>query len=439
MANATLKPDARFDDPTAWDESGRTQPVFMAHEAWAYTDKDGKMIVKDGLLHFAAVSPGAAPPAGTKQAYKIDRGDLDNLKAALTRRTESGLPLPMFIGHRRPTAPETEQPPLVGYGVGAELMDHPVTRDPILSTKRFIRKGATEKYKVNEYPHASPEFDPVTGEITAIALLKNEPKLAMPMVVGYQKEGQLVAAHYSFGFDDFGPTTPPEVKDDKEKTDPTDPPDQDAIGDDPKQASDAKAAFELLMKVPTFAEMVNSFEASKAPPPAQPPEQMPAAPMDVPPGAQPAGGAPDLPPVQMKKDTAMSAQYQKQIADLQAENRKLHAERLLQDAKEKGVLFTYSKELATMTALPTNEARESHLQHMLTHYKQDEAKALIAAAPDVKTKSMLASEPEAKPELAGESLARSAAQYCKANKLDAANDDHWMQAIEAIKARRKAS
>jgi len=433
MTTATITPDARFDDPTAWDEANRPQPVFMAHEAWAYTDKDGKPLVQDGMLKFAAVRSGQTPPPGTKCAYKIDANDLEKIKSALIRRTESGLPLPIFIGHRKPMAAETEQPPLVGYGVGAELVDH--SGEKLLTTKRFIRKGAKEKYNVDEYPQASPDFDPVTGEITGIALLKNEPKLPMPMVIGYAKGEKIVVAQYQGGFD--GPTVAPEPEpEEDDKPDPTSPPDQDELGDDPKQSSEAKLAFELLMKVPTFAEMVRSFEASKAPPP--PTDPQPAAASG---GAPPVAPPDDLPPVQMKKDV-MSAQYQKtierhekQIADLQKENRKLHAERLLQEAKEKGVLFTYQKEFDRMVGMPTNAERDEHLQHMIACYKTDEARALSSDAPDVKTKTMLPSEKDAKPDIGGERLGALAAQYCKQNGLEVTNPDHWMQAVAAIKQR----
>lgn len=106
---------------------------------------------------------------------RVDRAKLlDIAKKGNDREKRTGDLAPIGLGHTKPLpAPETEQPPIVGYAC-----NYQVTADqdgkPILTTDWWIKKDQIQA--LDQYPRRSVELWKKRGDIDWIALLKRSPE-----------------------------------------------------------------------------------------------------------------------------------------------------------------------------------------------------------------------------------------------------------------------
>ena len=149
-ADATLATLDHFENPDLWEIRDGV-PIFDAHE-----ERD----------------------AGGVLLRKFDLADLEEIAGNCNRREiETGNAVPLMLGHTRSDAPETEQPPIVGYARRFRVGKFgPQQRMCILATFYYFKDKFEELELHRQFPHRSVElwirdkiFDP-------IALLKRTPK-----------------------------------------------------------------------------------------------------------------------------------------------------------------------------------------------------------------------------------------------------------------------
>lgn len=187
MNDPVLETLAKFNDLSQWEDVKYNVPIFVEHELWEVPHPFTK-----GETTKVAILPGQPKPSVGKMLYAINTEDLTKVAQRINKRlNESGNAVKLFIGHTSNQLPQTHQPPLVGYGVGASVgPSGPKGRLAVLLQRVLHTKGSAHR----DYPERSPEFDPLRGEITGLALLKTDPKLPMGLVTyastiaGYQAE-----------------------------------------------------------------------------------------------------------------------------------------------------------------------------------------------------------------------------------------------------------
>lgn len=180
----TLITIEKLNDPGAWEHVQYNVPVFVEHELWEvphpFRDKETVKI---------AVMPDQPRPKSGKKIYTIGKKELESTCAKINANLQdNGKAVKLFIGHTH-LGKQTDQPPLVGYGVEASVGPFgPRNRLAIILKRLNYLKWNDAK----DYPERSSEFNPMTGDLTSVALLKTEPKLPMGMVT-YQ--GQFAGVH----------------------------------------------------------------------------------------------------------------------------------------------------------------------------------------------------------------------------------------------------
>src|SRR5678815_4533854 len=197
--DATKELIARFSDPTQWDRIDEGVPIFTEHTAYAILTDDGKIkLDKGGRPILEIVMPGCAAPKNSKVFYTVDAERVkkvaDNINATLK---DFSTPIKNFIGHSDPSKPQTEQPPLVGYSVGATVAPWGPQGRATIFSKVFVEKDCKKSTK--GFVQRSPEFYPTKDTITGLALLKTDPRLPMGMVP-YGEEGPVF---YSKSFEAY--------------------------------------------------------------------------------------------------------------------------------------------------------------------------------------------------------------------------------------------
>lgn len=186
VADPTLASLKLLDDPSRWIVVKRV-PVFCAHRRKVKNKETGEekeIVVTDDDLHEIAANA---------RALERDSGGVPGL----------------WLGHRKPdpNAPETEQPPLVGFSrnwtVGKWGPRHKLG---VLVDLCYDRRHWHEAKK---YPYRSAEFYGNTNEVTGVALLKRDPQLDMGMILN-ARDGEPI-------FYAADPTEPPPKPDPKEE------------------------------------------------------------------------------------------------------------------------------------------------------------------------------------------------------------------------------
>ena len=164
----------KFQDSSQWEHVEYNVPVFVEHELWEVPHPmDDKSSVK------IAVMPDQPRPKKGKKLYTIGKDQLEKTCAKINANLqENGKAVKVFIGHTS-LGKQTEQPPLVGYGVEAKVGPFGPKNRLAIILKRIAYSDWTEGRK---YPERSSEFNPLTGDLTSVALLKTEPKLPLGMM-----------------------------------------------------------------------------------------------------------------------------------------------------------------------------------------------------------------------------------------------------------------
>ncbi len=174
--DATQKSLELFKDSSAWDFVECDIPSVTTHVA---RDKDGKV------------------------KYVVDVERLQRTADNINRMQKvDGTPVKFTIGHTADplTVPQQQQPAVVAYGWDgayvAPLETPEGTKHRLYLRKVYYRKGHFAEAK--EYPERSPEFYPGSEEITAVALLRTDPRLKMGVTIYSRADG---AVCYGRGFD----------------------------------------------------------------------------------------------------------------------------------------------------------------------------------------------------------------------------------------------
>jgi hypothetical protein len=156
--DATLESLKKFDDLSHWDGTDDNVPIFVEHVA--KNDK-GEIL------------------------YQIDEARLNAISDEINRLyAQDGCPIKMISGHTQdPTkVPQAQQPPLLGWGVGAHVGPWgPQGKKAVLVNRVFYNKGC--KALAAQLPERSPEFYPGSNRIKAVALLKTDPRLNMGVMI----------------------------------------------------------------------------------------------------------------------------------------------------------------------------------------------------------------------------------------------------------------
>lgn len=196
MSDATSRSLEKFSDPTAWDHVETDVPIFVAHDAYQLQKEGGGGAV-------VAVPVGHKPQAEAKFLYRVDDARLDVIRDEINRQyDEEGTPIRFQLGHTRLDRlhDQEAQPKSVGYGVRAKTITQAMpggkTRKAVAVDKVYFRKGHFAEAR--EYPERSPEFYGFRNGITAVALLRSDPKLKMGMTIYHASQG---AVHYAGGYE----------------------------------------------------------------------------------------------------------------------------------------------------------------------------------------------------------------------------------------------
>lgn len=159
----TLQTLDRFENADLWEVRDNV-PIFDAHEEH---DASGAIVRSFALA------------------------DLEEIASNCNRREiETGDAVPITIGHTQSGAPETEQPPIVGYARRFRVGKFgPQAKTAILATFYFFKDRFEESL---EYPRRSVELWMRDKIIDPIALLKRTPKRDLGLLTYEQQHQRLV-------------------------------------------------------------------------------------------------------------------------------------------------------------------------------------------------------------------------------------------------------
>lgn len=125
-------------------------------------------------------------PETGEELYRITEERLKDIAAVCNSRAAEGVHGKLQIGHTKKGAPQQDQPPLVGlYHNYRPAFFGPKKKPGLLADFYYFKKDFEEAKK---YPFRSAEFYPNTNEITAVALLMNDPELDMGMLL-FERKG----------------------------------------------------------------------------------------------------------------------------------------------------------------------------------------------------------------------------------------------------------
>ncbi len=212
MADATATSLAAFLDPEKWDIIDHDVPIFTEHAAYMRKGKDGSVQWKTQPI-------GARHPGDDWElAYEVDEDVLKKIAANINKSLdESSCVIKLFEGHTQPAGkvPQSQQPKLIGYGVGAKFGRFGNAKKPaVMLRDQYIRKGCGEIAK--ELPERSAEYNFGTKEIRSVAMIKTDPRLNMGMTIYHDLPNQVVC--YGVGVDQMpDPTTMPPSAEEKKK------------------------------------------------------------------------------------------------------------------------------------------------------------------------------------------------------------------------------
>lgn len=194
-----------FDDPTRWGDIKENVPIFRAHKWWERRTANG--------VEEKTTLPGEPDLRGEEGwilKYEVTDADLPIIRDRINHLLEhDAKPIKLMVGHRRVGAPQEMQPEIAGLGRGATLGTFGAHGIPAVMTKAYYKKGYENA--ASDYPERSSEYRHAMKDITAVALLKTEPRLPMGMT-GYMSVDDV--SLYGVGFMADEVTKPEEKKDD---------------------------------------------------------------------------------------------------------------------------------------------------------------------------------------------------------------------------------
>lgn len=156
-----------------WGKIIEDVPIFVAHR-WFERDTQYGKEAKTVL----AGDEEPDPKEGWKFVYEVTERDLEAIKEEAAKQFEQhNTPMKLIVGHTRPGAPQEQQPQLVGFAAHPKMGEFGKNRVKCLQATHFYRKGYEEC--AAEYPQRSPEYKRSANRISAIALLKTDPRLPL--------------------------------------------------------------------------------------------------------------------------------------------------------------------------------------------------------------------------------------------------------------------
>lgn len=156
LADPTLDFIDSLDDPSQWIIKRRV-PIMVPHTRYVKDKKTGEQKFK----------------------YRVTASDLPEIAAEMQQLQASGNPGRVTPGHINdaPDFPESEQPPVIGYQLNAEVGTWGPQKRLGVLVDIYIRKDLAS-YAVGR-PFRSPEYYPTTKQIRGLALLARDPALDM--------------------------------------------------------------------------------------------------------------------------------------------------------------------------------------------------------------------------------------------------------------------
>lgn len=167
----------RIKDPSLWAKVVRRVPIFATHEMWE--------LPNGAHVAYAVDEPNKVG----RFLYRVDEKVLRETLERMEREIEETGNLPiMTIGHRGAPSvtPQEKQPPVVGVFANPEMGRWGPKKKIGILADAFYEDGPYYA-KAGKMPHRSPEFYPKSRELTSVALLNTDPKLALGLVTAYAR------------------------------------------------------------------------------------------------------------------------------------------------------------------------------------------------------------------------------------------------------------
>lgn len=274
----SLTPLSKFADPSQWDHVDYDVPIFIAHDLYELN----KVKNAKGEKVKVAVVPGDDVPEDATFLYSIGPKDLEKIQKKISAAYQrTGNAIKVFIGHSDLTKPQKDNPDIVGYGAGAKMGTFgPENIPAILAERLCYVKGQYEEAK--KYPERSPEFKPLTANITGLALLKTDPKLPMGMMTYGDHKHTVFYGSEFLGSEKEEEESPKKGKEPGEKEesgpsalprDPTQPPTSDELPPEHKELAE-KYMEHYKQNDPLMRYMCTKYEAEQAEASAPLPEEV---------------------------------------------------------------------------------------------------------------------------------------------------------------------
>lgn len=448
LADPTAALLDRFKNAASWDHIDRGIPVMKPHKAIQRNPVTGKKDVET----------------------VYDTARLQKMCNVLNERLRtSGVVPVMMLGHTRQPVGEysqEEQPEIVGYWFNWRVGTFGPSNKPALLMDRYFLPGTYEKAK--KYPFRSAEFYPeeicrlVPNEvgaemydaITAVALLKIEPKLDMGITT-YAKSALVC---YWLGDDDMDPqmcNEPPVQSGDDKVYQEFKPHFQRCMNEDfPHMAKYYKEhiASKYGMAEPSAENAVMPEPVKKEPEPKAEPSHMSQAISPVTP-APAATVAPTVENELLRQHQAqfdiMRAQYQRDLSAVQAKLEVLEAENALN--KQRALVAIYERDLGHLLAqgyefdLPWAVKKSSKMDTTAFKEFTEEIKANYRRAPigaklgEVNGQRIIPNSALGQPDEEPPTLddANLAVQYMEKNRGKVTYEESWDHVQEEKKKKRQ--
>lgn len=161
----TLRSMNLFNDSAHWDLIDRGIPIFVPHHVVDYKrDEQGKVTGEKDIL--------------------VDEQRLRKIANRINALyQQKGVPIKFQEGHTRDTkkVPQKEQPDILAFGKNARVGLWGPEKLPGLLVDMYVQKGCLESVK--KLPFRSAEFYDESDDLTAVALLKTDPRLDMGALI----------------------------------------------------------------------------------------------------------------------------------------------------------------------------------------------------------------------------------------------------------------
>lgn len=377
----TLASVEQFSDPSKWERVIPNVPIFKPHKV---KDKKGKDLVVD-----------------PKRLEEI----CHQIKELFDRR---GVAVRFQRGHtKNPTeTDQADQPEIYGFGLNPHIGRFGPDKELGILVDMYVRPGCM-KY-VSELPYRSSEFYPDTNEITAVALLRTDPKLDMGMLL-YQDDTAAIKQDrsgrvyfYMENVMDFDPTKKPgdedmdkdlgSFGDDDTLNKPGGDDDHDGIPNDLDPDFEGKMDAYMDKKYPHFGKMYQEGCKKYMSMPSSTNTSLPGEdpmgdkpPMDKPePDGDEQYGRDKLPEFYQREMSKMKKELETQKRHFAESERKRvfqYSKAAIERLKHEGVYIGDPKtQINKLCALPNDEARDERLNEMRQFYQRDPAAGNLVIA-----------------------------------------------------------